>query len=316
MKATSGRLPVGDGWTYEVKWDGMRALVAAGPGVPFSITSANGREVANSYPDLEPGASSVPVPAIVDGEIVALDGDGNPSFGLLQQRMHVASRTDAMRRAERVPISYVVFDLVHLDGRDITALPWHERRRLLEDLFDDWDGDARWQLVPTFDDGPALLAACEARGLEGVMAKRVDSRYEPGRRSRSWVKVKVRRQQEFVIGGWLPGEGNRSGRMGALLVGYYDQPGAGELRFAGRVGTGFSDAELARLGETFATLRRDECPFVPPPSRAEAPHATWIEPSLVCEVAFTEWTGEGRLRHPAYLGLRNDKDPPDVVREP
>jgi bifunctional non-homologous end joining protein LigD len=171
-------------------------------------------------------------------------------------------------------------------------------------------------VAATFDDGAALLAACTAQGLEGVMAKRIDSRYEAGRRSRTWVKAKVRRRQELVIGGWLPGERGRQGRIGAVLVGYHDRPGAGPLRFAGRVGTGFTDAELDRLAARFAPLHTDICPFAPPPSRAEAPGATWLEPELVCEVAFGEWTGEGRLRHPSYLGLRVDKDPDDVVREP
>ena len=316
MKATSGSLPTGEGWTYEVKWDGMRALVAAGPDVTFSATSANGREVSASYPDLAIGAAQVPCAAVLDGEIVALDDEGNPSFGRLQQRMHVTSVADATRRSAIVPVTYVLFDILRLEGRDVTGLAWSERRRLLEDVFDEWDGDARWRITPTFDDGPALLEACRARGLEGVMAKRVDSRYEPGRRSRAWIKVKTRRQQEFVVGGWLPGEGGRAGRIGALLVGYHDSPGDPALRFAGRVGTGFSDAELARLAALFEPITRSACPFEPAPRRAEAPGATWLEPVNVCEIAFTEWTGEGRLRHPAYLGMRVDKDPGEVVREP
>jgi bifunctional non-homologous end joining protein LigD len=163
----------------------------------------------------------------------------------------------------------------------------------------------------------ALLAATDEQGLEGVVAKLEDSRYEPGARTRSWRKVKVRRHQEVVVGGWLPGEGNRSGRLGALLVGYHDAAGdGGPLRFAGRVGTGFSDAELGRLGDRLEALATDECPFDPPPPRPEAARARWVRPELVAEVEYGEWTREDRLRHPSYLGLRHDKDAADVTREP
>jgi bifunctional non-homologous end joining protein LigD len=314
MKAVVGTLPTGEGWAYEIKWDGMRALVEAGGA--FSVTSANGRDVTATYPDLEPGALAFPMPALVDGEIVALDSSGRPSFGTLQQRMHVASRAEAARRADIVPVRFMVFDLLRLDDRDVTGLTYLERRRLLDGVFEAWgdDRDPRWRTSAVFDDGPALLHAVTDQRLEGVVAKRTDSAYEPGRRSRCWVKVKVRCQQELVVGGWLPGEGGRAGRIGALLVGYHE-PAGGPLRFAGRVGTGFTDAELARLATTFAALEVEEPAFDPAPSRAEAPAATWLAPDLVCEVAFTEWTGDGRLRHPVYLGMRDDKDAATVVRE-
>ncbi|HJR25742.1 MAG TPA: hypothetical protein VJ804_09725, partial [Acidimicrobiales bacterium] len=168
------------------------------------------------------------------------------------------------------------------------------------------------------DDGLALLSAADEQGLEGVVAKREDSRYEPGARVRTWLKVKVRRHQEVVVGGWLPGEGTRSGWLGALLVGVYDAPGAGgPLRYAGRVGTGFKEAELQRLAGLMAPLTVDECPFDPPPPRADLVRgATWLRPELVAEVAYGEWTGDHRLRHPSYLGLRTDKDADQVTREP
>jgi len=214
-----------------------------------------------------------------------------------------------------VPVTYVVFDLLHLDGHDLMAMPLHDRRRLLGQAL---EPGPTWRASPLHDDGPALLAAATERGLEGVIAKRSESTYEPGRRTRSWIKAKVRRRQEMVVGGWLRGEGNRSGRIGALLVGYHDEPGTGgQLRYAGRVGTGFTEAELARLDALMAPLVVDACPFDTPPPRADLVRgATWVQPSLVAELAFGEWTSEGRLRHPSYLGLRHDKDATEVTRDP
>jgi bifunctional non-homologous end joining protein LigD len=250
---------------------------------------------------------------LLDGELVATDEEGRPSFGLLQQRMHVADPAEAARRAAEVPVAYVAFDLLHLDGHDLTGLPLTDRRRLLDQVL---EPGPRWRCSPLHDDGPALLEATKERGLEGVVAKRLDSRYEPGKRTRTWLKVKVRRRQEMVVGGWLPGEGNRTGRIGALLVGYHDTPGVGPLTFAGRVGTGFKDAELHRLGTLFEGLASDECPFDPPPPRAEILRGPrWVRPELIAELEFGEWTGDGRLRHPSYLGLRDDKAAEDVTRD-
>jgi bifunctional non-homologous end joining protein LigD len=214
-----------------------------------------------------------------------------------------------------VPVTYVVFDLLHLDGNDLTGLPLSDRRRLLAQVL---EPGPRWRTSPVQDDGAALLDAANAQGLEGVVAKREDSRYEPGARVRTWLKVKVRLHQEVVVGGWIPGEGNRAGRIGALLVGVHDRPGdGGPLRYAGRVGTGFTEAELARLAERFAPLTVAECPFDPPPPRPDVVRgATWLRPELVAEVAYGEWTGDHRLRHPSYLGLRIDKDADQVTRDP
>lgn len=314
MKATAGALPEGDGWTFEVKWDGMRALTFLDHGA-VRVQSVNLRDVTASWPELAdlPGAVAAPT-AILDGELVATDASGNPSFSRLQQRMHVADPAEARRRAAAVPVTYVVFDLLHLGGHDLTAMPLRDRRRLLEQVLE--PGPA-WRLSPTHDDGEALAAVADEHGLEGVVAKRLDSTYDPGRRTRTWLKIKVRRRQEMVVGGWLAGEGGRHGRIGALLVGYHDAAvGGTPLRYAGRVGTGFTEAELARLAARFAPLTTDECPFDPPPPRADiAKGATWLRPQLVAELAFAEWTSDGRLRHPSYLGLRDDKAADEVTRD-
>ncbi len=314
MKATSGTLPAGDGWTYEVKWDGMRAVTFIDDDA-LRVQSANLRDVTVSWPELAGLPDAIPaVTAILDGELVATDAEGRPSFGLLQQRMHVTAPTEVAARAVDVPVAYVVFDLLHLDGHDLLGLPLADRRHLLEQVL---DPGPRWRISPTHDDGPAILEAATARGLEGLVAKRLESTYEPGKRTRSWIKVKVRLRQEMVVGGWLPGEGNRTGRLGALLVGYHDAPGdGGPLRFAGRVGTGFKDAELTRLGGLLAELATDECPFDPPPPRAEILRGPrWVRPELVAELEFGEWTHDDRLRHPSYLGLRDDKLAGDVTRD-
>jgi bifunctional non-homologous end joining protein LigD len=313
MKATSGDLPRGEGWTYEVKWDGMRALCFVDQG-QLRVQSYNERDVTASWPELAGLPAALPVAtALLDGELVATDGEGRPSFGLLQQRMHVADAAEAARRSAEVPVAYVAFDLLHLDGHDLTGLALSDRRRLLDHVL---EPGPRWRCSPLHDDGPALLAAATERGLEGVVAKRLDSRYEPGKRTRSWLKVKVRRRQEMVVGGWIPGEGNRTGRIGALLVGYHEAPGTGPLTFAGRVGTGFTDAELRRLAHLFDDRTTEECPFDPPPPRAEILRGpTWVRPDLVAELEYGEWTSDGRLRHPSYLGLRDDKAARDVTRD-
>ncbi|HZA85664.1 MAG TPA: hypothetical protein VE466_02195, partial [Acidimicrobiales bacterium] len=244
MKATSGELPTGPGWIYEVKWDGMRVIADVAPDSVQAWTS-NGRDATVAFPELASLAGALaPVEATLDGELVALDGRGKPSFGRLQQRMHVASPAEARRRAGEVPVELVVFDLLRLGGRDVVQLPWRDRRRLLDQLADDLPPGSG--VAQVFDDGPALVAVCEERGLEGVIAKRIDSPYVTGARTRSWIKVKVRRHDEMVVGGWSEGEGNRSGRLGSLLVGFHDTPGSATLRYAGRVGSGFTGAELDR----------------------------------------------------------------------
>jgi len=309
MAAVTGDLPVGDErWAFEVKWDGVRALTYVDAG-GLRMESRNLLDITPRYPELHGLREALgPHEAVLDGEVVTFDDEGRPSFQRLQHRMHVAGVHDVRLRMQQYPVVYMLFDVLWLDGHATVGLPYTDRRKLLTAL--DLEGE-RWQ-VPAHHvgDGQAMLDAARERGLEGVMAKRLDSVYEPGRRSRSWVKVKTRRRQEFVVGGWLEGSGNRAGRIGALLVGYY---GEGGLRFAGKVGTGYTDRTLAELAALLAPLARESSPFdMPVPYR----ESHWVEPALVCEVEFGEWTEGGTLRHPSYKGLRDDKAPQDVVREP
>lgn len=314
MKATTGTLPTGDGWVYEIKWDGMRVLTDVSPdGV--RAWSANGRDATASFPELDALSPALaPLDALLDGEVVALDDGGRPSFGRLQGRMHVSSRQESLRRAADIPVAYVVFDLLRLGGHDLTGRPWHERRRLLDQIADELPPGV--EVAQVYDDGAALLDAADKRGLEGVVAKRTDAAYVPGGRSRSWVKVKVRRHDELVVGGWSGGAGNREGRLGSLLVGFHDRPGDTTLRYAGRVGSGFSSAELDRIATRLAPLTTAICPFDPPPEPLHRRGATWVRPEVVVEISYGEWTSDGRLRHPVYLGERLDVDPAAVVRPP
>jgi len=313
MRALSGELPTDEqNWAYEIKWDGMRIVAFAGPdGV--RLQSSNGRDVTSSFPDLAglPAALGGRT-AVLDGELIAADADGVPSFSRLQTRMHLVSPLDVAHRAALQPVSYQIFDLLALDSVDATGLPYVERRRLLSELI---EPGPRW-LVPAHrvGDGAALLDVVRARGMEGIMAKRLDSSYRPGRRSGAWIKIKIRTEQEFVVGGWLPGEGRRQGTLGSLLVGAHD--GEGRLTYAGRVGSGFSEAELTRLGARLADLVSDTCPFAEPPPANQARDAHWVRPEMVVQVAFGEWTDDGRLRHPSYLGERSDVDPSAVGQEP
>jgi bifunctional non-homologous end joining protein LigD len=311
MKAITGTLPASEtGWAFEIKWDGVRVLSGIESG-KVRLRSSNGNDITGRYPELQSLAEVLEDHAVVlDGEVVAFDDAGRPSFGRLQQRMHLASAAEVRKRAETVPITYVVFDLLHLDGNDVMPLPYLDRRRLLTELVPD---EGCWT-VPAHreSDGQALLEAVKAQALEGIVAKKIDSPYLPGKRSSSWVKIKARLRQEFVIGGWQPGERGREGQLGSLLIGVYDN---GKLRYCGKVGTGFTIQELTRLGEILAPLEIDTSPFDPAPPAPIARVARWVRPALVAEVEFGEWTEEGILRHPSYLGLRDDKQPTDVVRE-
>src|SRR5436305_1334470 len=314
MLATSSELlPSDDGrWGYEIKWDGVRmiAFVAGG------TVKLQGRRLLDAtarYPEIRSIADVVSSHEVVlDGEVVALDDAGRPDFGKLQQRMNVAEGAALRRVARDVPVVYMLFDLLYLDGHQTVGLPYTERRRLLESLS---LAGPSWQ-TPSYHvgDGAALLDATRARGLEGLVAKRLDSVYRPGRRTPSWVKVKNVNRQELVVGGWLSGQGGRTGRLGALLVGYYD---GDDLPYAGRVGSGFTDQELDRLDALLAPLARSTSPFTPPPDLpAEvARQGHFVEPTLVAEVAFSEWTHLDTLRAPRYKGLRTDVDPRAVVRE-
>jgi bifunctional non-homologous end joining protein LigD len=316
MLATGGQLPAADaGWAYEMKWDGLRAICYVQNGT-VRLESRTGRDITHAYPELHGLAAAVrdggASAAVLDGEIVAFGGEAFPSFEALQQRMNLASAAEAAALAGQVPVSYLAFDLLSLNGHALLDVPYSDRRALLNELS---LAGRHWQTPPSFADasGAEVLAASRQQHLEGVVAKRLASRYEPGRRSPSWVKVKNVRRQEVVVGGWKPGERGRSGQIGSLLIGVY-QPGG--LAYAGHVGTGFTRQTLGLLAARLAPLRRGSSPFatVVPPEHARL--AVWVQPELVVEVAFTQWTTAGRLRAPAYKGLRDDKDPAEVVREP
>lgn len=314
MKAIAGDLPADDGsWAYEVKWDGMRVLARVDAAErKVTLHSARGADVSATFPELDAVADAVEShDALLDGEVVASDESGVPSFARLQRRMHVGDRRDAIERSREVPVSYVVFDLLELDGEEVWRLPWERRRELLEAVV---HPTGCVQVPAAFRSGGAeLLAEAERRGLEGVVAKRVDSAYEPGRRSPRWRKVKVRNLQEFVVAGWLGGSGNRSGAIGSLVLGCHE---AGRLRWVGNVGTGFTGEDLRGLAALLEPARSDRCPFDERPPPPTGTRAMWVRPEMVVQVAFGEWTPERRLRHPSYLGRREDKAPEDVTCDP
>ena len=312
MSATlAERRPTGDGWAWELKWDGIRALAYVDGG-RIRLFTRNGNEVTHRYPELRPlGVELGPRDAVIDGEIVALDDDGRPSFELLQRRMHVESPTAIRRLAAEVPAVYMLFDLLWLDGHSMLRTPYEERRRRLAEL---GLSGASWQTPPhEVGNGAATLEVSERFGLEGLVAKRIDSLYEPGRRSRAWVKVKHTTSQEFVVGGWLPGERGREGTVGSLLVGYYEGTGADRvLRYAGRVGSGLRHEHLGHFERELEQRSRASSPFGAgsPPKGAR-----FAEPELVVEVKFAQWTVAGGIRAPVFLGERTDKPAEDVVRE-
>ena len=310
--------PSGDAWAFEIKWDGVRALAYLDDGL--RLESRRGEDITRRYPELAALADSLDGHrAILDGEIVAFEDGQRPSFQRLQARMGLTSDPVIQRRAAEIAVTFVAFDLLYLDDRLTCEMPYEQRRELLAGL--GVDGPCWQSPSHHLGDGSALLEATRQRDLEGIVAKRLGSIYRPGRRSADWLKVANKRQQELVIGGWMPGEGGRSGQLGSLLVGYYDSTPdeaakldrAQQLVFAGAVGTGFSNEELGRLTRMLKARARLDSPFdVASPRRRGA---RWCEPELVCVAEFREWTRDGTLRAPAYKGLRDDKDPRDVVRE-
>jgi bifunctional non-homologous end joining protein LigD len=307
--------PEGGGWAYEIKWDGVRAIAHLQPG-RLRLESRNLNDITAQYPEVKGLTRAVGAhETLLDGELVSFDEQGRPSFGRLQQRMHLTSDSVIRRRMKTHPVTYLIFDLLHLDGHSLLDRPYRERREALTEL--GLDGP-HWQ-TPAHHTGGGreLLEASAAQGLEGLIAKRLDSRYEPGKRPGTWLKVKNTASQEFVIGGWEPGEGRRKDRIGALLCGYYEREGGRlKLRFAGKVGTGFKEKDLVGLAARLRPLERKTSPFSGPgPARTAGKTAVFVKPELVAEVEFTEWTSEGLLRHPSFKGLRDDKDPKEVVRE-
>ncbi len=298
----------------EIKWDGIRALGTWQRGDDgtgrFTLRARSGTDITSRYPELTADeAPHLPAAeAVVDGEIVAFDRDGRPSFARLQNRMHLTKGREIEREVVRTPIVYMLFDLLHLDGHDLTGMPLRRRRELLEHLAADLDAPVR--VPPVFDDLDAALDASRQYGLEGVVAKDPDSRYRPGRRSGSWLKLKQTHAQEVVIVGIRPGQGNRRSGIGSLLLAVPSPENGGGLRYVGRVGTGFTDRMLRDLAEQLDPLRVTEAPLqVPAP---DASDALWVRPQLVGEVEFANWSPGGILRHSRWRGLRPDKSPDEV----
>jgi bifunctional non-homologous end joining protein LigD len=332
MLATPAKKPPpdDDGWGFEIKWDGIRARAYIESG-NVRLAARRGTDHTPRYPELAAiGTSLGDREAILDGEIVAFDESGRPSFQLLQRRMGLTTEATIRLRASETPATYVAFDVLWLDGRSLLAEPYERRRELLAGL--EFDGP-NWQApAHHVGDGRRLWAAVQKQGLEGIVAKRLQSPYRPGQRSREWLKVRNRRGQELVIGGWMPGEGSRGGRVGSLLVGHWDAtPDEAErlgrpqrLVYAGGVGTGYTQEMLDRLTALLEPLRRPDSPFelgedpelkYRQRARSRGAGPVWVDPELVGEFEFTEWTREGTLRQSAFKGLRDDKDPREVVRE-
>lgn len=310
MLATLSDLPDDEhGWAYEFKWDGVRAL-CYWTGSRLVLESRNLLNITQRYPELaDLGKLLGRRPVILDGEIVALDEAGRPSFPLLQQRIHLgADRVAAGARA--VPAQYFVFDILHLGRKSLMGRPYAERRGVLEGL----GIEHPFVKVPPneVEDGAAMVETARGHGLEGVVAKRLDSLYEPGRRSRQWLKIKIVLGQELVIGGWTP-EAKNAGRIGSLMVGYYEQaPGGPRLRFAGSVGTGFTDAETAVLVPMLRKLEREASPFSDKLRRKDMRP---VAPRLVAQIQYRRWPEGGQLHQASYKGLRPDKPAQDVVKE-
>jgi bifunctional non-homologous end joining protein LigD len=313
MLAMPGTLSdvAGDAWAHEFKWDGVRALVV-GDGQRVQLRSRVGNDVTAGYPELADLATVLPAGTVVDGEVVALGADGAPSFPLLQRRMHVRDPGRVAAVARRVPVVLMAFDVLVHAGTSVMERSWEDRREVLESL--GLSGPA-WATPPVGADLGVTLRTAAERGLEGVVSKRRASPYRPGERSPDWRKLRLVHEQEVVVGGIRHGRGHRTGTFGALLVGTWDDTGTPDrpLRYAGGVGSGFSDRETRRLQALLAPLVTSQCPFVDPPRDRDV---SWVRPELVVQVRYREWTPEGRLRQPSYRGQRVDRDPATVRREP
>jgi bifunctional non-homologous end joining protein LigD len=301
MLATPAKeVPKGD-WIYEIKWDGYRIVATVAGGNP-ELRTRKDQDYTKRFEKVAAElVKALKTPdCVVDGEVCALDEEGRPSFSAMQQGN------------PGTPIVYFVFDLLEVEGEPLIDLPLEERRKRLEKLLDKRNRTVRYS--ETFDDGDALFEAANQQGLEGIMAKRLGSKYLPGRRSREWLKVKGHGRQEFVVAGYTRGQGRRQGTLGSLVLATYE---GGDLDYVGNVGTGFSDREIDRLLSKLKPLERDTPPFkdVPKMPRVKKGDVVWVEPRLVAEVEFVEWTHDGHLRAPAYKGLREDKEATEVRRE-
>lgn len=292
-------LPTGADWAYEFKWDGVRALLDVTDS-RVRIRSRNGNDVSGGYPELVAQAAGVG-DVLLDGEIVAFT-DGRPSFGRLQQRMHVRGVAELKRLTEQVPVTFVAFDILRRFGVDLTARPYAERRETLERFVAEHPG---WTLSPSFDDGPATEQVAREHGLEGVVAKRTGSPYRPGARNDDWRKLRFLRGGEFVVLGWdAAAEHPRT--PSSLVLGIASAEG---FRFAGRVGSGLSGRVVTALRKAFVP-RAEPVVDVPPTPRGRVAH--WVEPTVVVDVAFSMWTSDGVLRQPVFRGIRHDKRPEEA----
>lgn len=313
MYATLGTaMPAGRGWTFEPKYDGMRVLADV-TSRRIRLVTRNGRDKAAQFPEvvtaLRALAAAAGRPFVIDGEIVAPSRNGAGSFQSLQGRMHVTDRTEVERRAHASPAVLVAFDLLRDGRRSLVAQPWRERRDALEALVPD-DRKGTIRLAPTSSRGTAMAERARRAGWEGIIAKRVDATYRGGERSRDWLKLKLQHRAEFVVGGYTEPRNSRP-CIGALLLGYYDDEG--KLRYAGRMGGGFDTAGLREMYDRLHPLERRTAPFADAPRTTTPAH--WVRPSVVVEVKFAEWTDDGRLRQPIYLGTRDDKPAREVTRE-
>ncbi|HEX6492016.1 MAG TPA: DNA ligase D, partial [Candidatus Dormibacteraeota bacterium] len=297
------------GWLFEMKYDGVRALATVQNG-EVRLRGRRGRDESSRYPEVRDALRTAlrAAEAVVDGEIVALDAEGRPSFERLQSRINVTGARQVERAAAEVPASLAAFDLVYLDGHDLRDLPLRLRKRLLRDVLEETPAVRYADHVE--DEGEALFAAIRDRGLEGMVGKRGDSRYEGGRRSPAWLKVKAWCEQDCVVCGLTAGRGGRTGSVGSLVLGVYDE---GRLAHAGQAGSGLDEAMIAELHRRLDPLRLDHSPFDTAPAIPQ--EVTWVKPELVCNVRFTEWTSAGTLRHPVFRGLRPDVRPEDCIRE-
>ena len=308
MLATKGDHVPGAGWTHEVKWDGMRVLVDRTER-GLRIWSRNENDVTVSFPELH-ALAALGDDFLLDGEVVAL-GEGVPSFGALADRMHVRDTNRARRLAEKNPVTLIVFDLLRFDGEDLCALPLAERRLRLEALGLDTVPErmGAWHVPPTYDDGEMLYEAAQQQGLEGIVSKRLSSPYRPGQRSRDWLKFPIRPTGSYVVGGFRHEHGSTH-RLGAVLVG---QPTERGLEFRGRVGSGIGGKAGPILAEELLPLVVPDSPFTQALPRLDLVGTVWVQPKLVVDVQYLKLTTDGRLRQPAYRGVRTDLSPEDLM---